>query len=66
MTEQQTQLLDEAFDRWWFNEGSGMPPAPGQDHEEHVRSIARIAWHNSAYVKLYQLPTENPSQQSND
>ena len=55
MTEQQTQLLDEAFDRWWFNEGSGMPPLPDQDHEEHTKSIARIAWHNGAYVKLHHI-----------
>lgn len=56
MIERDTQLLDEAFDRWRFNEGSGMAPLPGQDHEEHIQSIARIAWHNGAYVKLHHTP----------
>lgn len=45
-----TKKLDEAFDHWWLNEGSGMPPLPGEDHEEHTRRIARIAWHNGDYV----------------
>lgn len=53
MTEKDTQLLNEAFDRWWFNEGSGMPPSPDEDQEEHVHRIARIAWHNGAYVNLH-------------
>lgn len=55
VTKQQAQLLDEAFDQWWHNEGSGMPPTQKQDHEEHVKSIARIAWHNGAYVKLHHI-----------
>lgn len=46
MTRKQTQILDEAFDRWWANEGSGLPPLPGEDHEEHTKRIARMAWHN--------------------
>lgn len=55
MTEQQTQLLEEAFDRWWINDGCEMAPLPGHDHEAHARRIARIAWHNGAYVKLHHI-----------
>ena len=39
----------EAFDVWWHNEGSGMPPLPGEDAETHVRRICEIAWSNGAY-----------------
>lgn len=38
-----------AFDVWWHNEGSGMPPLPGEDAETHVRRICEIAWANGAY-----------------
>ena len=48
------EQLDEAFEHWGFNEGSGMPRLPDEDHEIHIRRIARIAWHNGAYVKQYQ------------
>lgn len=46
-----TKTLDEAFDRWWWYEGSGDLPLPGHDHEEHAHRIARIAWHNGAYCQ---------------
>ena len=46
--------LDEAFERWWFDEGSGMPPLPDESHEEHTRRISRIAWHNGDYVHQQQ------------
>jgi hypothetical protein len=52
MTRMQTQILDEAFDRWWANESSGLPPLQGEDHEEHTKRISRIAWHNGAYVNF--------------
>ncbi len=35
---------------WWNNEGSGMRPKCGQDHESHVRDMTRIAWLNGAFV----------------
>lgn len=68
MTENQSKLLDdalddaldEAFDQWWLNEGSGMVRLSGRDHVLVLR-IARIAWHNGAYVKLHQTsPPEAP------
>lgn len=57
MTEQQTQLLDEAFERWWHQEGSEMPPLPGEEQVEHVKRISRIAWHNGSCVKFHNIPT---------
>jgi hypothetical protein len=39
-----------AFERWWHDEGSGMPPRKGEDRETHVRRICEIAWSNGAYV----------------
>lgn len=55
MTEQSKQSLDEAFESWWYNEGSGIIPLPGNDYEEHGYRISRIAWHNGAYVALNAL-----------
>ena len=75
MTEQQTQLLDEAFNRWWFDEGSRMPPLPGEEqavdpgvkvltgaaYKEHIKRIARTAWHNGSYVKFHNIhPPTSP------
>ena len=45
-----------AFERWWHEEGSGMPPRPDEDAEDHVRRITEIAWSNGAYLE--QLKTE--------
>lgn len=38
-----------AFERWWYDEGSGMRPLPEEDAEAHVRRICEIAWSNGAY-----------------
>jgi hypothetical protein len=37
-----------AFDTWWHNEGSGMPPLPGEDAETHCHRVCKIAWENAA------------------
>ena len=34
---------------WWHDEGSGMRPVNGQDHESHVRDMTRIAWLKGAF-----------------
>ena len=34
---------------WWHDEGSGMRPVNGQDHESHVRDMTRIAWLNGSF-----------------
>ncbi len=62
MTRMQTQILDEAFDRWWANEGSKLPPLQGEDHEEHTKRIACMAWHNGTYVNIHHtsLPSVQP------
>lgn len=36
------------FDEWWKKEGSGMPPAPEEDKEEHTRRVAKSAWERAA------------------
>jgi len=40
---------DIAFETWWHNEGSGMPPKGGEDIEEHVKRVSHTAWVNGAY-----------------
>ncbi len=60
MEEEKSNLLDKdnsAFELWWHNEGSGMPPYPTEDREIHMLRVARIAWLNGAdtgrhHVKL--------------
>lgn len=41
--------MNAAFDQWWANEGSAMRPGPNEDHKEHTKRIAAIAWSNGAY-----------------
>ncbi len=48
--------IEKRFRQWWHDEGSGMPPLPGMDHEEHARRISQIAWHNGAYVARWGRP----------
>jgi hypothetical protein len=43
--------LKQRFETWWHEEGSGMPPKPGEDAEEHVKRVSKIAWLNGAYVQ---------------
>ena len=40
-----------AFEAWWYNEGSGMPPQPGEDAETHVHRICKIAWSRAVSAK---------------
>jgi hypothetical protein len=49
--------IEKRFQRWWFNEGSGMRPFNGEDQEEHARRVSQIAWSNGAYVARYNCPT---------
>lgn len=43
-------LVSRRFDSWWYDEGSGMAPLPGEDAETHVHRVCKIAWENGAYV----------------
>lgn len=38
-----------AFDKWWRDEGSAMRPNPGEDAEEHVHRVCKIAWINGSF-----------------
>jgi hypothetical protein len=52
--------LARRFRAWWHDEGSGLPPLSGMDHEEHVRRISEIAWANGAYVARWGTPAIQP------
>ena len=49
--------INDDFERWWHNEGSGMRPINGkyrgesrsEDTEEFVHRVCRIAWMNGAH-----------------
>ena len=47
----------DAFERWWYYEGSA-PPQQGEDHEEHTKRMCQIAWSNGAYVAAQ--PAQEP------
>ena len=42
-----TESPEKDFERWWYDEGSGMPLLPLEDVEEHTYRVAKIAWLNS-------------------
>lgn len=39
----------DPFEVWWSREGS-FPPNPGEDHEEHLYRVSKVAWSNGAFV----------------
>jgi hypothetical protein len=41
---------DEAFKKWWYNEGS-QAPYTHHDCEEHTMRMCEIAWANGAFVE---------------
>ena len=41
---------EDAFQFWWDNEGSGMPPKHDEETSAYAERIAKIAWANGAYV----------------
>ena len=46
----------DAFERWWYYEGS-VSPYTHHDCEEHTKRMCQIAWSNGAYVAA-QPPSE--------
>ena len=42
--------MGEWFERWWHEEGSGMPPRDNEDHHEHVKRLCKLAWKNGGYA----------------
>jgi len=53
--------IEERFQRWWFNEGSGMRPLNGEDQEEHAHRVSQIAWSNGACVARWRVAMTEPS-----
>lgn len=41
--------IEQAFDFWWLNEGSGMAPMRNEEICVFAKDITRIAWLNGAY-----------------
>jgi len=46
-----------SFETWWYREGSASP-VEGEDCEEHMYRIAKIAWANGAYKSERDIPNE--------
>lgn len=42
-----SRAVTDAYEAWWNDEGS-FPPNPGEDHEEHLHRISKIAWQKGA------------------
>ena len=42
--------LDDGYEVWWKDEGSGQRPASDEDWEEFVNRMTKIAWLNGAYI----------------
>jgi hypothetical protein len=43
------ESAEKDFEKWWFDEGSGMSPQPNEDLEEHCCRVAKIAWLNGYF-----------------
>jgi hypothetical protein len=35
---------DAAFEKWWREEGIGLPLRPNEDFDTYGRRVARVAW----------------------
>jgi hypothetical protein len=44
------QNIQEHFESWWHNEGSGIAPTKDEDIEEFAKRVTQIAWSNGGYV----------------
>ena len=42
-------ICSASFNRWWFDEGSGIRPDEGDDIEEFAKGICSIAWKNGSF-----------------
>ena len=50
-----TCSIERNFEEWWMREGSKIIPINGDDHEEHAKRVAKIAW-----GEAMTLNTRNP------
>lgn len=46
---------EKAFQFWWDNEGSGMPPKHDEEISAYAERISKLAWSNGAYVACARL-----------
>lgn len=44
------ELLLDTFEKWWYQECSGLQKKENEDIEEFVKRISEIAWLNGAYI----------------
>lgn len=42
--EQAFQEVMAEFEKWWFDEGSGIIPKSNDDFESHAKHVAESAW----------------------
>ena len=54
----QELVPSDAFERWWYYEGSA-PPYTHHDCEEHTKRMCKIAWSNGAYVAAQTAQEKN-------
>lgn len=55
LLEMKTDALQSAFETWWDQEGSAMPPMPHEDSEMFARRVSEIAWHNGAFAQRWKV-----------
>ena len=47
-----SDTAQQAWRRWWDEEGSAERPLPNEDTEQFAGRITKIAWSNGAYKRL--------------
>lgn len=52
MSDQTQNKHQTQFEKWWFDEGSGMSPKEGEEQCDHVKRISEIAWSNGGFTAL--------------
>lgn len=50
--------IQQQFETWWHEEGSGCDNHCGNDWEEHTRKMCEAAWMNGAYCAQQNLIDE--------
>ena len=50
-----SDTAQQAWKRWWDQEGSGMRPLSTEDTEQFAERITEIAWSNGAYARADEI-----------
>lgn len=50
-------MIADEFYKWWSEVGSGLPPTPGCDFEEHAKRICLMAFMRAASICVNSLNT---------